>query len=118
MTGDVDCKKLAVDYVRASNAHDVEAIGKLLSPDAIYQSSNVGDFSGVDRILTMMARFFAKFPDVNWQAPIYVQATPTRIKFDFIMTATNAVTGEKILRQGLEYIDVGDDGLIVKIEVI
>jgi hypothetical protein len=43
----------------------------MFSPDAIYGSSTVGGHQGLDEISNMMAGFFAKFPEVNWQVDDY-----------------------------------------------
>jgi len=42
-----------------------------LHESATYHSSHVGKFAGRNHIHEMMAGFFKRFPDVNWQATMF-----------------------------------------------
>ena len=53
---------IAKAYVNASNAHDVDHIATMLSPDVAYRSSGVGAHDGVEKILAMAGPFSAIIP--------------------------------------------------------
>lgn len=65
----------------------------------------------------MMRGFFARYPDVYWETQNYQCDTNQSVMFDFTMTATQAETGEKIQRQGVEQITFTETGLISRLEV-
>ncbi|MFA9419176.1 MAG: nuclear transport factor 2 family protein [Gammaproteobacteria bacterium] len=100
-----------------SNAHSLVMILPMFSCSANYQSSSVGEFSGREAIGEMMAGFFSRFPDVHWQVTDYRHTRNNLVEFEFIMTATEAATGNKIERRGLEHIEFSDDGFISRISV-
>lgn len=109
--------ELAKTYVALSNAHSLDFILPIFSESANYQSSSVGQFTGRKAIGEMMGEFFKRFPNVRWQVASYRLATENLVEFDFIMTANEAESEDRIERRGLEQIEFNDDGLIVKISV-
>lgn len=109
--------ELAKTYVALSNAHSLDFILPIFSESANYQSSSVGQFTGRKAIGEMMGEFFKRFPNVRWQVASYRHATENLVEFDFIMTANEAESEDRIERRGLEQIEFNDDGLIVKISV-
>ncbi|TQV79925.1 nuclear transport factor 2 family protein [Denitrobaculum tricleocarpae] len=112
-----DLPALARQYVELSNRHDLEAIAELFEPDAIYRSSSVGVFEGRPAILEMMRGFFAKFPDVRWEVAEYRDGEDTNVIFAFALTATEASTGDAVLRQGVETLAFSPAGLIREVDV-
>ena len=60
--------QLAKAYVALSNSHHLELIFNMFTKEAVYQSPNVGEFSGIDEIRGMMNDFFKSFPNVYWDA--------------------------------------------------
>jgi len=64
-----------------------------------------------------MAGFFERFADVHWDVMSYRYAAETQVEFAFIMTATEAQSGDKIERRGLEQIEFSEDGFISRISV-
>ena len=101
-----------------SNAHDLERILPMFSDNALYRSSNVGEFKGRVAIGEMMADFFCRFPNVYWNVGEYHCAGNGEVEFEFVMSATEALTGKGIERLGRERIEFADDGLISRLEVI
>jgi len=116
MTEDEEIE-LAKAYVALSNAHSVVLIAPMFVEQAVYQSSNVGKFTGRTAIIEMMADFFSRFPDAYWKVSEYRRAAEGVIEFRFAMTATESLSGNAIEREGLERIEYGDDGLIRRLEV-
>lgn len=108
---------LAQAYVALSNAHRVDLILKMFADPVAYLSVNVGRFEGADAIGEMMSGFFARFPDVAWDIGEYRCAGDDSVAFHFVMTATDADSGESIERSGLETIAFTDEGFISRIEV-
>jgi len=104
-------------YVALSNAHRLTLILPMFAEEAVYRSSYVGEFNGRGVIGDMMTDFFSRFPDVRWNVPEYRPAGDRAVDFEFVMTATETLTGNHIVRNGLERIEFTDDGLISLLEV-
>ena len=83
---------------------------------AVYTSSAVGDFEGRKTIGEMMQGFFARYPNVHWQAQHY-RYNDNSVTFDFIMKATEANSGNSLERQGVEQIEFSPQGLIIRLIV-
>ena len=109
--------ELAKAYVALSNAHRLALIAPMFVEQAVYSSSNVGEFTGRSAIEEMMADFFSRFPDVHWEVPEYRRVAKGVVEFPFTMTATESSSGNAIERGGLERIEVDGDGLILRLEV-
>lgn len=99
-----ECIELVKAYVALSNAHALQYVFPMFVEFAIYQSSSVGSYNGRADIENMMTGFFASFPNVFWQVPEFRYANEGLVEFEFVMTATNAQSGESIGRKGLETI--------------
>lgn len=108
---------LAKSYVDLSNKHSLKDITPMFAVNATYRSSYFGTFSGVGAINKMMAGFFTRFPDVYWDVSGYQLAGDGMVAFTFVMTGTDAATGESVKRCGLEQISFTSDGFINHIEV-
>jgi len=109
--------ELAKAYVALSNAHAIRFILPMFTDSANYQSSSVGEFAGRKAIGEMMAGFFERFADVHWDVGSYRHVENNLVEFKFIMTATEAQSGDRIERRGLEQIEFSDDGFISRISV-
>ena len=114
---EINSVELATNYVAASNAHDLEKIETMLAPDAVYHSERVGDHEGKESICQMMEGFFAEFPDVHWDVGDYVRDGENGVAFRFFMTATEARSGQRIEREGLERIFFSFARKIARVEV-
>jgi len=109
--------ELAKAYVALSNAHKLEFITPMFAADASYRSPNAGAFDGRVAIGAMMSGFFARFPDVSWDARNFRCTKGGNVQFDFEMTATESASGETIRRTGVEEIEFTGDGYISRLEV-
>ena len=109
--------ELAKAYVALSNAHKLDLILPMFADGASYHSPHVGVFDGRPAIRDMMSGFFSRFPDVYWTAGDYQCTKGGGVRFNFVMTATEVETGEKIRRTGAEELEFSDDGLISRLEV-
>ena len=109
--------ELAKAYVALSNAHALDFILLMFSDSANYRSSSVGEFTGRKAIGEMMGGFFKRFPNVHWQVASYQRTKENLVEFEFIMTASDAQSGDKIERCGLEQIKFSDDGFISRVSV-
>ncbi len=113
---EIESLELAKAYVALSNAHRVEMILPMFSTDAVYTSSTAGEFTGPADIGTMMRGFFASYPDAFWLAENY-RFDGSRVSFDFGLQASEAVSGTRLQRLGIERIEFDENGLIKKLEV-
>ncbi len=98
-------------YVEASNAHDVDRIATMLSPEAVYHSTGVGSHEGAAAILSMNTEFFSANPDVHWDATNYRDITGAGVEFDFVITLQGERGG------GVERVYFDANGLISRVEV-
>jgi hypothetical protein len=109
--------ELAKAYVALSNAHQLSLILPMFTEQSIYHSVHTGEFKGRDAIGKMMGDFFSRYPDVCWRVPEYRSAGSSAMEFEFVMTATEALTGKRLERKGTEQIEFSDEGFIVYLEV-
>lgn len=109
--------KLAKDYVALSNKHDLKRIEIMFVGNATYHSAYFGEYKGSVAIHEMMLSFFARYPDVHWEASDYRVIDNNGVEFKFVMTATDAAAGELVRRHGRECIYFEPDGLISRITV-
>jgi len=113
---EIEISELARAYVALSNAHRVELIGPMFAADAIYHSSAVGEFHGVDAIADMMRTFFTHYPDAFWRCE-HFRCEASRVSFDFSLQASDAQSGAQMQRSGIERIEFNGQGLITRLEV-
>ncbi|MDH5479815.1 MAG: nuclear transport factor 2 family protein [Nitrosomonas sp.] len=107
----------AKNYVDLSNKHQLKLIEPMFMKEATYYSTFFGEYRGCTAIHEMMVTFFARFPDVHWEVPEYRAIEDQGVEFEFVMTATDAASGERIKRHGLERVYYTSDGLIRHISV-
>jgi hypothetical protein len=108
--------ELAKAYVALSNAHRLAMIADMFNASSIYTSSAVGTFKGATPIIKMMREFFARYPDVNWNAVNYRYSNHS-VTFQFVMTATEAGTDNHLERKGVETITFDANGIISRLAV-
>jgi hypothetical protein len=113
---EIEISELARAYVALSNAHRVELIRPMFAADAIYHSSAVGEFQGVDAIIDMMRAFFTRYPDAFWLCENF-RCEVDRVSFDFSLQASDAQSGAQLQRDGIERIEFDDQGMIIRLEV-
>ncbi|MDV7392401.1 nuclear transport factor 2 family protein, partial [Arthrospira platensis SPKY1] len=102
--------ELAKAYVALSNAHRLDLVLPMFAAEATYRSTYVGEFAGKPAIGRMMAEFFARFPDVYWEVSAYRERGANAVEFAFVMTATEAATGQAVRRQAVETLEFTDAG--------
>ena len=66
----------------------------------------------------MMTSFFSRFSDAYWNVDTYRLIEHRCVEFTFIMTGTDATSGEHIERHGVEQIHFAPDALIRHIAVL
>ena len=113
---EIEATELAHAYVALSNAHRVDLIGPMFAKDAVYYSSAVGEYQGVESISAMMQTFFARYPDVFWLSEDFSYAA-NRVSFSFSLQAIDAQSGSSLQRSGIEHIDFDPQGRITRLEV-
>lgn len=89
----------------------------MFAEDATYLSIVVGSFVGLSQTKVMMCAFFARYPDVIWEVPIYRSIGERKVAFDFVRCATDSVSGKPVRVEGTETIEFTENGLIQRIEV-
>lgn len=109
--------ELAKNYVTLSNEHNLARIKPLFAADATYHSDYFGEYKGSDAIYAMMLSFFNRFPDAHWEVTEYRSVENDGAEFTFVMTGTDASSGERAERHGLERIYFTQDRLIRHIAV-
>ena len=113
---EIEINELAHAYVALSNAHRVELIRPMFAADAIYHSSAVGEFQGVDAIIDMMRTFFERYQDAFWLCE-HFHCEMNRVSFDFSLQASDAQSGAQLQRNGIERIEFDDQGMITRLGV-
>jgi hypothetical protein len=108
---------LAKIYVDLSNKHQLKKIEPMFMGDAIYHSEFFGEYNGRIAIYEMMVSFFTRFLDAYWDVTDYRAIEDNGAEFEFVMTATDAASGERVERHGVECIYFTPDGLISRITV-
>lgn len=109
---------LAKTYVELSNKHNLELIAQMFAGDTTYYSSYFGEFKGCVAIHEMMLGFFSRFSDAYWDVQAYRLIGDRSVEFAFVMTGTDATSGEYVERHGVEQIYFAPDGLISHIAVL
>ncbi|MBS0299983.1 MAG: nuclear transport factor 2 family protein [Proteobacteria bacterium] len=109
--------ELAKNYVTLSNHHDLALIRPLFADDATYYSAYFGEYKGSAAIHVMMISFFDRFPDAHWDVAAYHGIENDGVEFEFLMTGTDASSGERVRRSGVERIYFTPEGLIKHIAV-
>ena len=109
---------LAKNYVALSNKHDLELIMQMFASDTTYYSSYFGEFKDCVAIREMMVSFFSRFSDAYWDVQTYRLIGDRSVEFVFVMTGTDATSGEHVERHGVEQIYFAPDGLINRIAVL
>lgn len=107
----------AKNYVVLSNDHNLALIQTLFAHNATYHSAYFGEYQGSGAIHAMMTAFLARFPDAHWEVMEYRAIEDNGVAFTFVMTGTDASSGERVKRQGLERIYFTPDGLIKHLSV-
>lgn len=101
----------------AINALDFETIEDFFAEDAVYGSVKVGGLSGRDDIMAAIRRYFATYPDQVAVDELTEQVSPVAARAVWRLKATNAETGEPLVRFGEETITFNAEGKIISVDV-
>ncbi|WDZ77474.1 nuclear transport factor 2 family protein [Ensifer adhaerens] len=107
----------AIRYHAAINALDFAAIEAAFAEDARYISNGVGALVGRTAIISAFRDYFVTYPDQIARDSLIETLSPTSARTKWQLTATNATTGKRIERTGIEHLQFDDQGRIVAIEV-
>tara|TARA_R110002073_G_scaffold178597_2_gene337042 strand:- start:2386 stop:2757 length:372 start_codon:yes stop_codon:yes gene_type:complete len=108
---------LTKTYVALLNKHNRKRIIPMLIDEATYHSSFFGESKSSQTINEMMVKFFSRFSNAYWDVAEYRCIEENSVEFEFIMTATDAISDEHIEWHGVEQIHFTTDNLISCIAV-
>jgi ketosteroid isomerase-like protein len=104
-------------YHTALDSRDFPRVGAMLAPDARYVSVGLGNIVGREAIIRAMQNYFERSPDhQSFDDELEQRDNHTAIS-RWRLRATNKVTGEVVMRQGVETVTFTDEGLIAMIDV-
>jgi ketosteroid isomerase-like protein len=108
-----------VAYTNALNRLDLDAVERMFAENAIYISSGMdGAYHGRSSIMAAFRAYFANHPDqVNFDKHLK-RVGPNDVQSDWMLTATNAQTGKRISRKGIQVITFNEAGLIQVVQVM
>lgn len=105
-------------YHGALNRYEEAVLRAMFATDAVYVSPGVGGrLEGRDAIIKAFSAYFAEHPDQQAEDERVEQAAPNAARATWRLTATSTSSGARIIRQGVETVTFGADGLIRHVEV-
>ena len=113
----VDPVEMVRRYHAAINALDYEALDALFAEEAAYLSNGIGAVRGKDAILRSFRAYFAEYPDQVAVDDLVESLSGSKARSLWRLTATHAVTGMTLSRQGEEVVTLDDAGKILRVDV-
>lgn len=108
-----------IAYHEAISAFDFEAIEKMFAADAVYDSGGLGGVvTGRGPIMQGFREYFDAYSDQTSEDSVIDKLDDRKVRAVWTSTATHRLTGEKLLRSGIEITTFDDNGLIARVEVI
>lgn len=104
-------------YTDAVNDLDFAVIEDFYAEDAVYGSVKVGGLKGREAILKAFRQYFETYPDQEAVDELIEAVSPLAARAVWRLKATNAQTGEPLVRFGEETITFNADGRIISVEV-
>lgn len=104
-------------YLDAVNDLDFAVIEDFYAEDAVYGSVKVGGLKGREAILKAFRQYFETYPDQEAVDELIEAVSPLAARAVWRLKATNAQTGEPLVRFGEETITFNADGRIISVEV-
>ena len=104
-------------YLDAVNDLDFAVIEDFYAEDAVYGSVKVGGLKGREAILKAFRQYFETYPDQEAVDELIEAVSPLAARAVWRLNATNAQTGEPLVRFGEETITFNADGRIISVEV-
>jgi ketosteroid isomerase-like protein len=108
-----DVRALIERYNDAWNAHDVDAICSMHTPDMVFENHTVGERAAGDAVRGHIASIFANWPDIAFEGR-RLYATPELAVCEWTATATR--DGERLSWPGVDVFPIRD-GLIARKDV-
>ncbi|MBA3040466.1 MAG: nuclear transport factor 2 family protein [Alphaproteobacteria bacterium] len=104
-------------YLDAVNDLDFAVIEDFYAEDAVYGSVKVGGLEGRDAILKAFRQYFKTYPDQQAVDELIEAVSPLAARSVWRLKATNAETGEPLIRFGEETITFNAEGKIISVVV-
>lgn len=104
-------------YLDAVNDLDFAVIEDFYAEDAVYGSGKVGGLKGRDAIMDAFRSYFETYPDQQAVDELIEAVSPLAARAVWRLKATNAQTGEPLVRFGEETITFNAEGKIVSVDV-
>lgn len=104
-------------YLDAVNDLDFAVIEDFYAKDAVYGSEKVGGLKGRDAIMAAFRSYFETYPDQQAVDELIEAVSPLAARAVWRLKATNAQTGEPLIRFGEETITFNAEGKIVSVDV-
>ncbi|CAN7496241.1 nuclear transport factor 2 family protein [Pararhizobium sp. LjRoot235] len=101
----------------AISALDFAAIEDFFTEDATYSSGKVGGLKGRAEIMAAFRRYFAEYRDQVAEDCLIEPLSAVSARSIWHLTATSALTGKQLRRQGEEIITFDQGGRIVSVDV-
>jgi hypothetical protein len=114
----LDPVALVKRFHAAISALDFAAIEDFLTEDATYSSGKIGGRKGRSDIMSAFRRYFSEYPDQVAEDSLIEPLSAVSARSIWDLTATSALTGELLRRQGEEIITFDQSGRIVSVHVI
>ncbi|MGX5665827.1 nuclear transport factor 2 family protein [Rhizobium daejeonense] len=104
-------------FHEAINALDFDTIDDFFAEDAVYGSVKVGGLKGKPDIMAAFRRYFETYPDQVATDELIEIVSPSAARSVWRLKATNAQTGEPLIRFGEETITFNAEGRIISVDV-
>lgn len=101
----------------AIGALDFAGIEDFFTEGATYSSGKIGGLTGRAEIMAAFRRYFAEYPDQVAEDSLIEPLSAVSARSTWHLTATSALTGKQLRRQGEETVTFNRDGRIVSVDV-
>ncbi|SMC67389.1 nuclear transport factor 2 family protein [Rhizobium sp. RU36D] len=101
----------------AINRLDYAAIESCFASDVLYLSGGTGNVAGRDAVMAAFRRYFETYPDQVASNDKVERLSDRQARSFWRLRATHAVTGEALIRQGIETITFDEQGAITEVRV-
>lgn len=113
----VDPKAVTERFHAAIDDLDFAAVEDFFAEDATFSSGTVGGLKGRADIMAAFRRYFAEYPDQVAENSLVEPLSPLAARAVWSLSATSAITGAPLNRQGEETITFNSQGKIVSVDV-
>jgi len=113
----LDPVALVTQFHAAISALDFAAIEAFFTEGATYSSGKIGGLKGRADIMAAFRRYFAEYPDQVAEDSLVEPLSHVAARSIWNLTATSALTGKLLRRQGEEIITFNQEGRIISVDV-